>query len=67
MVDIHSDTWIAVSQFAELSLQDARRQLESPTLDHDRSQYVRGRIAALREVLAITREPVPLAPKTTGY
>ncbi|GAB2889571.1 hypothetical protein GCM10027202_17720 [Microvirgula curvata] len=67
MVDIHSDTWGAVSKFVEQSLQDARQQLESPTLDHDRSQYLRGRIAALCDVLALTRDPTPLAPKTTGY
>lgn len=53
MIDTLSDTWAEVAAFAEAQLDAARRRIEAPGLSHEETQLHRGRISALRDVLAL--------------
>jgi hypothetical protein len=53
MIDTHSDTWVAVAAHAELQLAAARRSIEAPDLDPLTTQFQRGRIAALRDLVEL--------------
>jgi hypothetical protein len=68
MLDPHSATWAAVRMHAEQELKIARALLESPSLDRDETQVQRGRIAALKKLLALAepRRIIPIA-ETAAY
>jgi hypothetical protein len=53
MVDRYSETWRDVAAWAAPRLESARAELESPNVDDARARYLRGRIAALKELLAL--------------
>lgn len=50
-VDIHSQAWKMVSLNAEVSIQSAQKELESFDCTPERTQYLRGQIAAYRKIL----------------
>lgn len=52
-IDLHSFAWVAVSHHAEQELQAAREKLELRGIEHGHSEYLRGKIAALRDILAL--------------
>jgi hypothetical protein len=68
MIDPHSATWLAVKLHAEKELNNARALLEIPSLDRDETQVQRGRIAALKKLLALAepRRIIPIA-ETAAY
>jgi hypothetical protein len=53
MVDRYSETWRDVAAWAAPLLASARAELESPNVSDDRARYLRGRIATLKELLAL--------------
>lgn len=55
-IDRHCFTWIAVSYRAEKELSAAREKLEVRGTEQGQSEYLRGKIAALREILALPDE-----------
>lgn len=59
MIDVHSFTWETVSEHCEKRLGECRRQIEQPGYDHAMTEHLRGRIAALREVLALGESKNP--------
>lgn len=63
MLDPHSATWQAVKVHAEQELVIARAMLESNGLDHDETQFQRGKIVALKKLLAMAepRRIIPIA------
>lgn len=62
MIDVHSDTWRAVAAHCEEAIEGWRTQLEGQ-LDGPATEHMRGRIAALRGVLAL---PQRKASRTSG-
>lgn len=59
MIDVHSHTWDAVLTLCEKRLAEARRQIEQPGYDQCMTENLRGRISALREVLALGERKNP--------
>lgn len=53
MIDRHCETWRDVAAWAEPRLAAARAELESPNTDDARARYLRGRIAILKDLLAL--------------
>lgn len=53
LIDLNSFAWVAVSHHAEKELQSARDKLEKRGTEHGQSEYLRGKIAALQEILAL--------------
>jgi hypothetical protein len=51
--DFETDTWKRLRAHIEGELAEVRERLESPLLDADMTQVVRGRIAALKGLLAL--------------
>lgn len=56
-IDTASETWRRVAAHCEAAIAEALLTLETPGVDHARSEGLRGRIAALREVLALPAPP----------
>lgn len=54
MIDLHSTTWRAVAAHCEQAIDAARSALEQ-RLDAENTTFQRGRLAALREVLALSQ------------
>lgn len=52
MIDAHSETWLAVAAHCTARIEATRTQLEG-RLDAADTEHERGRIAALRSVLAL--------------
>lgn len=50
-------TWVEVRTHTEREVDHLSAALESPLLPHDESQYIRGRLAAYRDILALPRLP----------
>lgn len=66
-IEEHSPTWRAVKAFAEREIADAHEQLETTGLGIAETENVRGRIAALRDLLGLTAPPRPKSkPETYG-
>lgn len=58
MIDPHSPTWIAVRKTAEQMIEADRGALEARGLPDTDTEFHRGRISALKEVLALTTPPI---------
>lgn len=65
-LDPSSSTWRAVSEWATAQIEGARDSLESVIADGPASNVLRGRIQALRELLALDR-PQPSIPEAVDY
>ena len=61
IADTKTATWGHVEQQLNEDLAAARSHLESPTISHDLSNIQRGRIAALKELLAYAKQRSPAA------
>lgn len=61
MIDRHSETWTTVAGHAEKELQSLRVRLESSGTDQAATENIRGRIQALREILALAAERQEIA------
>jgi hypothetical protein len=53
-IDPHSRTWRAVKDWAEARLTSSRSTIEAVGMPPLETEYERGRIAAMRELLALT-------------
>lgn len=53
MIDIHSRTWDAVKAKAVKTLSDARSRLEARNIDPVTTEYERGRIQAMKDILSL--------------
>lgn len=69
MIDRDSSTWRALTSHATKKMQEARTLLEQPGLEHGPSEFERGRIAALTEILGLGKPAVAVAENAddTGY
>lgn len=56
--------WDVVEQWATEKLERALRDLEATSLEYGATQVARGRIEALRELLALNRDPVGASPSS---
>lgn len=59
--------WRRVSQHCDEALVVARRTLETPGLPQAATEYERGRIAALTEILALADPAREESPSFPGY
>ncbi len=60
MIDQHSTTWQSVVKHAEATIESARKRLEMQSLGPTETEYERGRIKALRDLLALTQPQVQI-------
>ena len=59
MIDPYSPTWIFVRNHARAAIEAERTRLEARDQDPIRTEYVRGRISALREIAGLVRTDPP--------
>jgi hypothetical protein len=64
MIDPHSPTWRDVAAWAAVEANKCRVRLDDPSTDHPTTMLVRGRLAALRDLLALPAPPPPAIPST---
>ncbi len=57
MIDRHSETWREVAAWAEDELSKATERIETLGVKSDETENLRGRIATLRELLAMQDDP----------
>lgn len=67
MIDPYSETWRRVCKHANDELDQARTALEQPGLPAAETEFQRGRIAALRTLLALTEDKVKVASDAIEY
>jgi hypothetical protein len=67
MIDAYTDTWRGVAAKANEIIEACRSRLEQPDQSFSESQFLRGRISAMREVLDMVKPAVvtttPPAPR----
>ena len=51
MINIHDDTWIYIDEFCNKELLKCTKHLECKGVDKKTTQYLRGQISILRNVL----------------
>ena len=56
-IDPHSATWKAIAEDARQRIEDAHSRLESRGLPIADTEFERGRIKALRDILALADPP----------
>jgi hypothetical protein len=61
MIDAYSDTWRGVAAKANEVIESCRSRLETSDQSYGESQWLRGRIAAMRELLDLVRPAVVVA------
>ena len=52
-IDVHSLTWKVVSRHSDKSIESAREKLEKRGTEHGQSEYLRGKIAAYKEIFEL--------------
>ena len=60
MIETSSQTWIAVRKAAEQMIEADRVALEARGLPEPDTEYLRGHIAALKDVLALAAMPIEM-------
>jgi hypothetical protein len=58
MIDAYTDTWRAIAAEANQIIEQCRLRLEASDQSYGESQFLRGRIAACRELLALVKPAV---------
>lgn len=58
-IDIHSDTWAAVSAWASSELQKSRDALESEATTHEQALALRARIKLAKRLLELPNRTAP--------
>lgn len=66
-IEKSSRTWGAVSEWAKAQIAEAQSALETPGLDLAGTEHVRGRIAGLRDLLALAEPRQTVIPKADTY
>lgn len=59
MIDVGSDTWMAVVASATSRLTDARKELESSSVEERRADFLRGVISALQDIIEQPTKSTP--------
>ncbi|MBV8666735.1 MAG: hypothetical protein JO269_09645 [Burkholderiaceae bacterium] len=59
--NFQSEFWKEFSRHLEKLREIERTRLEAPSKDHDETQYMRGKIAAYKELLALPQQAAALA------
>lgn len=67
MVNPHEQSWIVVARACHEGIDAARRQLETAGLDPVATEYQRGLIKGLRDILALAEKTEPLPPQNPNY
>lgn len=55
-IDKTSPTWRSISKWAEEEIANTQLDLETPQLDPNETEFLRGKIAALRNLIDLTAE-----------
>lgn len=58
MIDAYTDTWREIAHKAKEIIEAARDRLESNDQSYGESQFLRGRISAMREILEMVKPKV---------
>jgi hypothetical protein len=58
MIDAYTDTWREVAARANEIIEQSRTRLEQYDQNYGESQFLRGRIAAMREILEMVKPAV---------
>jgi threonine aldolase len=58
MIDAYTDTWRAVAAKANEMIEACRARLEQNDQSYGESQFLRGRITAMREILEMAKPAV---------
>ena len=58
-IDPYSPTWVFVRNHALAQIEAGRTTLEARDQDAIRTEYVRGRISAMREIMGLVRADPP--------
>ena len=58
MIDAYTETWREIAAKANEIIEAGRTRLESNDQNYGESQFLRGRIAAMRELLAMVKPAV---------
>lgn len=66
MIDTNSSTWLFVKKTAEEMIARAQRELEVRGTAPDATEFERGRIKALRDILALA-DPKPAIKETVPF
>lgn len=61
MIDIHSATWAAVKAHADKEIEKSRNRMERAGLEPVATEFERGRVRAMREILSLTE------PRVTAF
>jgi len=68
VIDAGSETWQAVEEYANEQIQLLRLRNDSPALDQVSTAVTRGRIAAMKDLLALAKAPAqPVDESGPGY
>jgi len=66
-MNIHESSWIEVCKHAKEDLSKNLLRLESESLDYCKTQYVRGKISALRSILDLPNKKIIEKIETEDY
>jgi len=58
MIDAYTDTWRAIAAECNSQIEACRTRLEANDQHYGESQFLRGKVAALRELLALVKPAV---------
>jgi len=67
VIETHSETWVTVKDWAQAELDRARNNLESTGLDMIETENLRGRAAALRQLLSLAVPRPVIAAQDVSY
>lgn len=66
-IDPNSETWRAVRDHAQREIEVARERVETPRLDPIETEYLRGRIAVAKDILALGDPADEILVDDAGY
>jgi hypothetical protein len=66
-IEQHSDTWLVIRTHAEEQIEKAHAKLELRGTDANDTQFERGRIAALRTLLALAKPRPVIQADSPSY
>jgi hypothetical protein len=59
-LDFHSDAWQVIARYVALLIETERLRNEDQTKDIAETNYIRGKIAAYKGLLALPKQPAAL-------
>ena len=62
LVDVHSATWLKITEWADKEIKARHELLEMTRLSHEDTQFIRGEVSSLKALLAMpTVSPLHIA------